>query len=91
MASRHARDRGASRSARDEGLVAAGELALACYAYYGAVVDPLDCVPSLEAYVAEVEGAAAYVRRTGNEQVAQSFESYLWLAGVLTGETQDRT
>ena len=72
-----------------EGLVAAGELAVACYAYQRAVVDLLDCVPSLEAYVAEVEGAASYVRRTANEQVAQSFESYLWLAGVLRGETQD--
>ena len=72
-----------------EGLVAAGELAVACYAYQRAVVDLLDCVPSLEAYVAEVEGAASYARRTGNEQVAQSFESYLWLAGVLRGETQD--
>ena len=72
-----------------EGLVAAGELALACYAYHQAVVDLLDCVPSLEAYVAELEGAAAYARRTANEQIAQSFESYRWLAGVLTGETQD--
>ena len=27
-------------------------------------------------------------RRTANEQVAQSFESYRWLASVLMGETQ---
>jgi signal transduction histidine kinase len=69
-----------------EGLIAAGELFVACYAYHPAVTDLLDCVPSLDAYVAEVEAGVAFARRTGGEQVGQCLDSYRWLAGVLRGE-----
>ena len=46
----------------------------------------LDCAPSLDVYVAEVEAGLAFVRRTGNEQTGQWLDSYRWLAGVLRGE-----
>jgi signal transduction histidine kinase len=34
-----------------------------------------------------MEAALAFVRRTGNEQTGEWFGSYLWLAGVLRGES----
>jgi signal transduction histidine kinase len=76
----------ASRQAL-EGLVAGGELAYAGYTYHHTVYYQLDCVPSLDAYVTEVEAGRAFLRSTGNEQIAQWLDSYRWLAGVLRGES----
>jgi hypothetical protein len=50
------------------------------------VASLLDCAPSLEGCVSEVEAALAFTRRTGSEQVAQWLDSYRWLARVLRGE-----
>ena len=47
----------------------------------------LDCAPSLDSFVAEVEAGLAFVRRTGSEQTGQWLDSYRWLAGVLRGES----
>ena len=47
----------------------------------------LDCAPSLDVYVAEVEAGLAFVRRTGSEQTGQWLDSHRWLAGVLRGES----
>ena len=47
----------------------------------------LDCAPSLDGCVAEVEAGLAFARRTGSEQTAQWLDSYRWLAGVLRGES----
>ncbi|HUL26655.1 MAG TPA: AAA family ATPase, partial [Streptosporangiaceae bacterium] len=69
-----------------EGLLAGGDLANVSYSYYTTVHYLLDCEPSLDAYVAEVEAGLAFARRTGSEQTIQWLESCRWLAGVLRGE-----
>jgi signal transduction histidine kinase len=68
------------------GLIAVGDLAYAGYTYFPGVYHRLDCEPSLDAFVAEVEAGLAFVRRTGSEQVAQWLDIHRWLAGVLRGE-----
>jgi signal transduction histidine kinase len=74
----------AVRQAR-EGLIAGGDLANAGYTYHptGAL---LDCAPTLDALVTEVETGLAFVRRTGSEQTGQWLDSYQWLVSVLRGE-----
>ena len=47
----------------------------------------LDCAPSLDRFLTEVEAAVSFVRRTGNEQSAQVLGTYRWLADVLLGES----
>jgi predicted ATPase/signal transduction histidine kinase len=76
----------AGRRAR-EGLIAGGDLVNGGYAYYSTTYYLLDCAPSLDACVAEVEAGLAFARRTGSEQTGQLLDSYRWLAGVLRGET----
>jgi signal transduction histidine kinase len=70
-----------------EGLIAGGELAYAGYSYQAAVYFLMDCAPTLDVYVAEVEAGLAFVRRIGSEQTGQGLDSYRWLAGVLRGES----
>jgi GAF domain-containing protein len=70
-----------------EGLIAGGDLANAGYAYSPAVFYLLDCAPSLDVYVAEVQAGLALVQRTGSEQTGQRLDPYRWLAGVLRGES----
>jgi signal transduction histidine kinase len=74
----------AARQAR-EGLIAGGDLANAGYSFPAELL-LLDCAPSLDGYVAELEAGLAFVRRTGDGQTAQWLETYRWLAGVLSGE-----
>ncbi|MGI5200302.1 AAA family ATPase [Spirillospora sp. CA-108201] len=75
----------AARRAR-EGLIAGGDLANAGYTYEPSVQHLLDCAPSLDGCVAEVEAGLAFFRSTGNEQTAQWLGTYRWLAGLLRGE-----
>ncbi|GAB3832378.1 hypothetical protein GCM10027610_024430 [Dactylosporangium cerinum] len=70
-----------------EGLIAAGDLANAGYTYFSTVPALLDCGPSLDVFVAEVEAGLAFVRRTGGEQTGAPLDSYRWLADVLRGES----
>ena len=76
----------AVRRAR-EGLIAGGEPAYAGYTYQAALQYLVDCAPSMDVYVAEVEAGLAFVRRTGSEQTSQWLDSHRWLAGVLRGES----
>jgi signal transduction histidine kinase len=69
-----------------EGLIAGGDMANAGYTYYPAVTGLLDCAPSLEACVAEVEAGLDFTRRTGSEQTGELIGGYRWLAGVLRGQ-----
>ncbi|MET7403114.1 AAA family ATPase [Dactylosporangium sp. NPDC005572] len=69
-----------------EGLLAGGDLANAGYVYSPIMTGLLECAPSLDIYVAEVEAGLAFVNRTGSEQIIQWLDSYRWLAGVLRGE-----
>jgi signal transduction histidine kinase len=69
-----------------EGLIAGGDLANAGYAWQSIVAGLLDCAPSLDSFIAEVEDGLAFARRIGAEQTIQCFDSYRWLAGLLRGE-----
>jgi signal transduction histidine kinase len=46
----------------------------------------VDCAPTLDSFVAEVEEGLAFLRRTGNEQIRETLDSYRWLAAVLRDE-----
>jgi signal transduction histidine kinase len=70
-----------------EGLIAGADLAYAGYTYQLAVPYLVDCAPSLESFVAEVESGLAFLRRTGDELTGQWLDSHQWLARVLRGET----
>jgi predicted ATPase/signal transduction histidine kinase len=76
----------AAQQAR-EGLIAGGDLAYAGYTYYATVQSLVDCAPTLDSFVAEVEAGLAFLRRTGIEQIGETLDSYQWLAGVLRGES----
>jgi len=69
-----------------EGVIAGGDLANAGYAYQATVQYLVDCAPTLDSLLSEVEAGLAFVRRTGSEQIGQGLDSYRWLAGVLRGE-----
>ncbi len=77
---------GAAQRAR-EGLLVGGDLANAAYTYYPTVSYLVDCAAELDGFVAEAEAGLAFVRRTGNEQLGQSLDSYRWLAAVLRGDS----
>ncbi|WIX76776.1 AAA family ATPase [Amycolatopsis carbonis] len=70
-----------------EGLIAAGDLTNAGYTYLLTVRCLVDCAPSLESLLTEVDGGLAFVHRTGNEQTGQVLETYRWLADVLRGDS----
>ncbi|MFI6070217.1 AAA family ATPase [Actinoplanes sp. NPDC051343] len=78
----------AAQEAR-QGLIAGGDLAWAGYAYQPSAAGLLECAPTLDVYVAEVDAGLAFVRRTGNEQTGQWLDSYRWLADVFRGEGSD--
>jgi hypothetical protein len=69
-----------------EGLIAGGDLANAGYTY-SAVSGLLDCAPSLDAVVVEVQAGLAFLRRTGNEQSGEALDSYRWLADAVRGQS----
>ena len=62
-----------------------GDLAYAGSTYYPSVPYLLDCAPTLDVYVAEVEAGLAFTRRTGNELTGQALDSHRWLISVLRG------
>jgi signal transduction histidine kinase len=66
-----------------EGLLAGGDLANAGYTYHQTVVGLLDCAPTLDGCMAQVNAAQVFARRTGTGQTSEWLESYLWLADVL--------
>jgi predicted ATPase/signal transduction histidine kinase len=70
-----------------EGAIAGGELGVAAYTWAVGAYYLLDCAPTLDVLVAELEAGLAFARRTGNEQTSQWLDPYRWLAGVLRGES----
>ena len=70
-----------------QGLIAGGDLTNAGYTYYPSFYYLLDCAPSLDVAVAEVEAGLAFVLRIGSEHLRQVIDSYRWLTGVLRGES----
>ena len=69
-----------------EGLIAGDDLTYAGYSYQLTVPYLVDCAPTLDSFVAEVEGGLAFLRRTGNEQTGEWLDSYRWLVAVVRGE-----
>ena len=76
----------AARRARDE-LIARGDVANAGYSFHLTVACLLDCAPTLDLYLSELEDGLAFLRRTGNAQSLQWLDSYRWLADVLSGRS----
>jgi diguanylate cyclase (GGDEF)-like protein len=72
-----------------EGLVHGGDLQNACWTYYPVVYELFDYAPSLESYLAEVESALSFARRTGNNHAAEMFEAYRRLVSLMRGEPVD--
>jgi GAF domain-containing protein len=69
-----------------EGLLEGGDLAYAGYSRYTSAYYVLDCAPSLDDVVAEVEAGLDFARRTGSTQTGEALDSYRWLAAALRGE-----
>ncbi|CAI7980994.1 hypothetical protein FRAHR75_950005 [Frankia sp. Hr75.2] len=69
-----------------EGLLQGGDLKNACWTHYVLVTNLLDCAPSLEVFVVEVDEALAFAARTGNSLAEEVFRVYRQLARVLRGE-----
>jgi diguanylate cyclase (GGDEF)-like protein len=69
-----------------EGLINGGDLQNACWTYYPVVYELLECAPSLDSYVPEVESALEFAWRTGNNLAAEMFAAYRRLVAALRGE-----
>jgi diguanylate cyclase (GGDEF)-like protein len=67
-----------------EGLTRGGDLQNACFSYYVTLAGLLDSAP-LEAYLAEVDAALAFARRTGSAQVAEAIEVFHRWVSLLRG------
>jgi signal transduction histidine kinase len=74
-----------------EGLISGGDLDNAAYTFAITVRAALECAPSLDACVAEVEAGLAFIRRTGSENMAQLLVPYRWVIDVLRGEGRTAT
>jgi signal transduction histidine kinase len=70
-----------------EGLIGGGELAYVGYTYQLSVPYSVDCAPTLQSFVAEVDAGLAFLRRTGNEQTGRWLDSYGWLVRVLRSKS----
>jgi hypothetical protein len=77
-----------ARRAR-QGLIVGGDVANTGYTYHPTVEGLLDCGPSLDDFVAEVEAGLAFMRRTASDEGRRWLECYHWLAGSLRGDSAD--
>jgi len=69
-----------------EGLLQSGDLQTALWAHVILAHDLLDCAPSLDDFVAQVDALLAFAVRTGNSHVEEAAWSWRLLARVLRGE-----
>jgi diguanylate cyclase (GGDEF)-like protein len=74
-----------SRRAR-EGLIHGGDLQNASYTYYATPFYLLECAPTLQEALAEVDAGLRFARRIGNDQAAGMLATYRRLIEVLRGE-----
>ena len=72
----------AARRAR-QGLTAGGDVANVGYTYHPTVEGLLDCAPSLDDWLAEVEAGLEFVRRAGSEGSGQWLDCYRRLGEEL--------
>ena len=70
-----------------EGLLAGGDLQNACFTFYASIPQLLDCAPTLDACLAEIEAGLAFAGRTGNTHATQSFLVYKQFVQAMRGET----
>jgi diguanylate cyclase (GGDEF)-like protein len=69
-----------------EQLLQSGELQDACWAHGVLMVNLLECAPSLQGCVAEVDEALALAANTGNGHAEETFQAWRRLARALRGE-----
>jgi diguanylate cyclase (GGDEF)-like protein len=72
-----------------EGLLQGGDVQNACWTANVLVYALLDCAPTLDAYIPEVEAALSIARRTGNDHSLQLTQPYVWLLSTLRGTQID--
>ncbi|MDT3446846.1 MULTISPECIES: diguanylate cyclase [unclassified Pseudofrankia] len=72
-----------------EGLIQGAEPQYACWNHYVLLSGLLDCAPSLDSFVAEVDEALALAIRTGNGRAEEAFRQYRQLARALRGESTE--
>jgi diguanylate cyclase (GGDEF)-like protein len=70
-----------------EGLIQGGDLQNACSTFHASLPQLLDCAPTLDALLAEVETALALATRTGNTHATAGELPYRQLVRALRGET----
>lgn len=71
------------------GLTRVGHLQNACWTHFVLLYDLLDCAPSLDEFVTEVDESLAIAARTGNPHAEETFQSCRRLARVLRGEAAE--
>ena len=69
-----------------EGLIRSGDLATAGYAVVQSLTVQVDCAPTLDVYLAEVDAAMVFAHRVGIEQMGQWLEACWGFARELRGE-----
>jgi signal transduction histidine kinase len=69
-----------------EGLVAAGELPLACFTYMASANVAGECGPTLDDYAREIRAASDFTRRAGNWVVAVCIEGHEFSLRALRGD-----
>ena len=79
-----------ARRAR-EGWIGGGDLGQAAYTFATTVRALLECAPSLDACVAELDAGLAFVRRIGSVNMAEVLETYQWVIDALRGERPTTT
>jgi signal transduction histidine kinase len=79
-----------ARQAR-EGFIGGGDLGQAAYTFVPTVRALLECAPSLDACVAELDAGLAFVRRIGSVNMAEVLETYQWVIDALRGERPTAT
>ena len=79
-----------ARQAR-EGFIGVGDLGNAAYTFVPTVRALLECAPSLDACVAELDAGLAFVRRIGSANMVEVLETYQWVIDALRGERPTAT
>jgi signal transduction histidine kinase len=79
-----------ARQAR-EGWIGGGDLGNAAYTFATTVRALLECAPSLDACVAELDAGLAFVRRIGSVNMVEVLETYQWVIDALGGERPTAT
>lgn len=69
------------------GLIRGGDIQFAGYTYYASVTQLLDCAPTLDEALAEIDSGLTFAARTGNGFLAATLVAYQQAVRTLRGET----